>query len=80
MSILDKILKNRQIPPYHSSLVTLKTDKNLSEEQKQEIISIVRNRLDISYPAEIAIAIMEYTGIYEPVILTQSEKGVEISF
>jgi len=47
MNFLDKLKKKRQQPmSYDSSKVVLETYKDLSETQKDSIITIVRNGID----------------------------------
>ena len=59
--------------------VVLKTDKKLSEEQKDAIITITKAGIlsDVA-PSNIAIKIMEITGIYDMIILNRTENGVEV--
>lgn len=92
MSILDKLFKKRQ--PKTNSIpftelesatdgfkVVLKTEKNLSEEQRNTIITIVKNGMaSNSEPSDICINIMMSTGIYDVMILNRIENGVEVIF
>ena len=59
--------------------VILKTKKNLSEEQKNTIITIVRDGIisDVEL-RDICIHVMMSTGIYDTIILSRISNGVEI--
>ena len=82
MSIFSKLFKKRQQPSSPDELkVVLKTDKKLSDEQKNAIITIVKDgTMSGVEPSDIAIKIMMSTGIYDMVILNRVKNGVEVIF
>jgi len=82
MSILDKIFKKRK--PHDSSddfKIILRTNKKLSEENKNTIFAIVKNGIESNSDfSNIAINIMMNTEIYEPIIINRIKNGVEVIF
>ncbi len=80
MSIFSKLFKKRQQPSSPDEFkVVLKTDKKLSEEQKNAIITIVKNGIGQGADLDaIGMAIILNAGIYDPVILNRIKKGVEV--
>lgn len=80
MSIFSKIFKKRQQPiPIDKFKVVLKTEMKLSEEQKNAIITIVRDGIgqgtDLS---TIAMAIIVRMNISSPIVLNRIKNGVEV--
>ena len=82
MSIFSKLFKKRQQPSSSDDFkVILKTEKELSEEQRNTIITIVKDgTISGIEPSDIAIKIMMSTGIYDMVILNRIKNGVEVIF
>lgn len=82
MNIFNKIFKKRKQPESSDNFkVILKTEKQLSEEQKNAIITIVKDAtMSGEQPGDIAILIMMATGIYDMVILNRVKNGVEVIF
>ena len=82
MSIFSKLFKKRQQPSSSDDFkVILKTEKELSEEQRNTIITIVKDgTISGLEPSDIAIKIMMSTGIYDMVILNRIKNGVEVIF
>ena len=82
MNIFSRIFKKRkQLKPSDNFTVVLKTEKQLSEEQENAIITIVENgTMSGCQPSDIAIEIMMSTGIYDVVILNRIKNGVEVIF
>ena len=61
--------------------VIINTDKNLSEDEKFAIVSIVKEGFASNcYMSDICIKIMMFTGFYTPIIINDIENGVEIIF
>jgi len=83
MSIFSKFFKKRHPTEVSSGdlKVVLKTDKDLSEEQKNAIITIVKDGImsgaDLS---DIVIKMMMSTGIYDVVVLNRTKDGIEVLF
>ena len=82
MSIFSRLFKKREQPESSDTFnVILKTKKELSEEQKNAIITIVKDgTMSGVEPSDIAIKIMMSTGIYDMVILNRVKNGVEVIF
>lgn len=82
MGIFSKLFKKREYPQSSDTFnVILKTKKELSEEQKNAIITIVKDgTMSGVEPSDIAIEIMMSTGIYDMVILNRIKNGVEVIF
>jgi len=82
MGIFSKLFKKREQPESSDTFnVILKTKKELSEEQKNAIITIVKDgTMSGVEPSDIAIKIMMSTGIYDMVILNRVKNGVEVIF
>lgn len=82
MGIFSKLFKKRKQPESSDTFnVILKTKKELSEEQKNAIITIVKDgTMSGVEPSDIAIKIMMSTGIYDMVILNRVKNGVEVIF
>ena len=82
MGIFSRLFKKREHPKSSDTFnVILKTKKELSEEQKNAIITIVKDgTMSGVEPSDIAIKIMMSTGIYDMVILNRVKNGVEVIF
>ena len=82
MGIFSRLFKKREQPESSDTFnVILKTKKELSEEQKNAIITIVKDGIMSGVePSDIAIKIMMSTGIYDMVILNRVKNGVEVIF
>ena len=82
MSIFSRLFKKREQPESSDTFkVVLKTEKKLSEEQENAIITIVKNgTMSGVKPGDIAIKVMMSTGIYDMVILNRIKNGVEVIF
>lgn len=82
MGIFSRLFKKREQPESSDTFnVILKTKKELSEEQKNAIITIVKDgTMSGVEPSDIAIKIMMSTGIYDMVILNRIKNGVEVIF
>lgn len=82
MGIFSRLFKKREQPESSDTFnVILKTKKELSEEQKNAIITIVKDgTMSWVEPSDIAIKIMMSTGIYDMVILNRVKNGVEVIF
>mgnify|MGYP003304873363 FL=1 len=82
MGIFSRLSKKRKQPESSDTFnVILKTNKELSEEQKNAIITIVKDgTMSGVEPHDIAIKIMMSTGIYDIVILNRVKNGVEVIF
>lgn len=82
MSIFSRLFKKREQPESSDTFeVVLKTEKKLSEEQKNAIITIVKDgTMSGVEPGDIAIKVMMSTGIYDMVILNRIKNGVEVIF
>lgn len=82
MSIFSKLFKKRKHPESSDNFkVILKTQKELSEEQKNTIITIVKDGIVSGVtPSRIAIKLMMSTEIYGIIILNRIENGVEVIF
>lgn len=82
MGIFSNLFKKRKQPESSDTFnVILKTKKELSEEQKNAIITIVKDGIMSGVePSDIAIKIMMSTGIYDMVILNGVKNGVEVIF
>lgn len=82
MGFFSRLFKKREQPESSDNFkVVLKTEKNLSEEQKNAIITIVKDGTISGVEfSDIAIKIMMSTGIYDMVILTRIKNGVEVFF
>ena len=82
MGIFSRFFKKREQPESSDTFnVILKTKKELSEEQKNAIITIVKDGpMSGVEPSDIAIKIMMSTGIYDMVILNRVKNGVEVIF
>ena len=78
MGFISRIFKKRKTKPLE---VILKTNKELSKEQIDTIITIVRNGMMSGVElSNIAIEIMISTGIYAPIFLQRMKSGVEVIF
>lgn len=80
MSFFSRLFKKRK-QPYSSDnfKVVLKTEKKLSEEQRNAIITIVKDGIRSGEDfSSIGISIIMNTGIYDPVILNRIKNGVEV--
>lgn len=82
MNFFRKLFKKRKQPVSSDEFkVVLKTNKNLSEEQKSTIIQVVKNGiLSGSELNDIAINIMTSTGIFDMIIINRIDNGVEVIF
>lgn len=82
MGIFSRLFKKREQPESSDAFnVILTTKKELSEEQKNAIITIVKDgTMSGVEPSDIAIKIMMSTGIYDAVILNRIKNGVEVIF
>ena len=82
MGIFSRLFKKRKQPESSDAFnVILTTKKELSEEQKNAIITIVKDGTTSGVePRDIAIKIMMSTGIYDVVILNRVKNGVEVIF
>lgn len=82
MSFFNKIFKKRQLSASSDDFkVVLKTEKELSDEQRNTIITIVKNGImSGTEPSDIAINIMMSTEIYDIVVLNRIKNGVEVIF
>ncbi len=82
MGIFSRLFKKREQPESSDAFnVILTTKKELSEEQKNAIITIVKDgTMSGVEPRDIAIKIMMSTGIYDVVILNRVKNGVEVIF
>lgn len=82
MGFFNKLFKNREQPKSSDNFkVVLKTEKELSEEQKNAIITIVKDgTMSGDEPSNIAIKIMMFAEIYDMVVLTRIKNGVEVFF
>ena len=82
MSIFSRLFKKREQPESSDTFkVVLKTEKKLSEEQENAIITIVKNgTMSGDEPGDIEIKVMMSTGIYDMVILNRIKNGVEVIF
>ena len=82
MGIFSRLFKKREQPESSDAFnVILTTKKELSEEQKNAIITIVKDgTMSGVEPSVIAIKIMMSTGIYDVVILNRVKNGVEVIF
>ena len=82
MGIFSRLFKKREQPESSDTFnVILKTKKELSEDQKNAIITIVKDgTMSGVEPSDIAIKIMMSTGIYDMVILNRIKNGVEVIF
>lgn len=82
MGIFSRLFKKRKQPESSDSFnVILKTNKKLSEEQKNAIITIVKDgTMSGVANRDIAIKIMMSTGIYDMVILNRVKNSVEVIF
>ena len=82
MGIFSRLFKKReQLESSDTFNVILKTKKELSEEQKSAIITIVKDgTMSGVEPSDIAIKIMMSTGIYDMIILNRIKNGVEVIF
>lgn len=82
MGIFSRLFKKRKQPESSDSFnVILKTNKKLSEEQKNAIITIVKDgTMSGVTNRDIAIKIMMSTGIYDMVILNRVKNSVEVIF
>lgn len=82
MGIFSRLFKKREQPESSDAFnVILTTKKKLSEEQKNAIITIVKDgTMSGVEPRDIAIKIMMSTGIYDVVILNRVKNGVEVIF
>lgn len=68
-----------EVESFDEFKVILKTEKNLSEEQRNTIITIVRDGITSdTEPSDICIHVMMSTGIYDTMILNRIKNGVEI--
>ena len=79
MGIFSKLFqKRKQAKSSDNFNVVLYTKKNLSEEQKNAIISIVKNgNMSGIALSDISIQIMMSTGIYNVIILNRIKDGIE---
>ena len=84
MGILEKVFKKRKHPesvPEKDTKVILKTKKILSQDQKNFIITIVKDGIASGAPySDIAINIMTSTGIYDMIMINSIDDGVEVIF
>ena len=82
MGIFSRLFKKRGQPESSDAFnVILTTKKKLSEEQKNAIITIVKDgTMSGVEPRDIAIKIMMSTGSYDVVILNRVKNGVEVIF
>ena len=84
MSFFTKLFKKKQ--KQHGSsgnniTVTLKTKQHLSEEQKNAIITIIKDGCDCGIGLDdIAIKIMLSTEIYHPISISRNKNSVEVIF
>ena len=75
---IAKIFKKRKQASDDLNVI-LKIENNLSDEQKNDIISIVKNGVMSGIdPSNIAINIMMSTGIYDVIILNRINNGMEV--
>lgn len=82
MSIFSRLFKKRKQPESSDTFkVVLKTEKKLSEEQKNAIIAIVKDgTMSGLDPCEIGMEIMMSTGTSDMVIVNRIKNGVEVRF
>ena len=82
MGFFGKLFNKRKQPESSDTFnVILETKKELSEEQKNAIITIVKEgTMSGTQFSDIAIQIMMSTGIYDTVILNRIKNGVEVIF
>ena len=82
MGIFSKLFqKRKQAKSSDNFNVVLYTKKNLSEEQKNAIITIVKNgNMSGIALSDISIQIMMSTGIYDVIILNRIKDGIEVIF
>ena len=82
MKLFDKFFKKRQLPDSSDEpKVFLTTNKDLSEEQKNTIIAIVKDGITSgTYFGDIAIKIMMSTGIYDVIVINRTKNGIEVMF
>ena len=82
MGIFSRLFKKRKQPESSDAFnVILTTKKELSEDKKNAIITIVKDgTMSGVEPSDIAIKIMMSTGIYDVVILNRVKNGVEVIF
>ena len=80
MNIFSKLFKKRNSPESSDNFkVILKTKKKLSEEQRNAIISIVKNAIRSGEDfSTIGILIIMNADIHDPVILNRIKNGVEV--
>lgn len=81
MGIFSRHFKKRKQQPISldSFSVLIRTEKNISEEQRHAIINIVKNGIRSGEDLNsIGILIIMNVGIIEPVILTRIKNGVEV--
>lgn len=82
MNILNKLFnKRQQLESSDNFKVIIKTDKNLSEKQKNAIINIIKEGVALDLDnGDIAIRIMMTTQIFEPVIMNKTDNSIEVIF
>lgn len=82
MGIFSRLFKKRKQPESSDNFkVILKTEKQLSEEQRNAIITIVKDGIRSDEELSIiCILIIMNVGIRDPVFLNRIENGVEVIF
>jgi len=80
MSIFSKLFKKRQQPSSSDEFkIVLKTGKQLSEEQRNAILTIVANGISRGADLDaIGMMIIMNAGICDPVILNRIKNCVEV--
>ena len=80
MSIFSRLFKKRKQPESSDNFhIILKTDKELSEEQRNAIVTIVKEGIQSGEDLNtIGILIIMNVGIIDGIILNRIKNGVEV--
>ena len=80
MKLFDKLFKKRKnSEPQEDIMVVIKTEKELTDEQKNTILRIVKEGIKIDASLSyMGMAIILEAGVYTPVILNKTPNGIEV--
>ena len=80
MKLFDKLFEKRKKSEIQEEItVVIKTDKELTEEQKNTIVRIIKEGIKINASLSyMGMAIIMEAAVYTPVILNKIPNGIEV--
>ena len=80
MKLFDKLFEKRKKSEIQEDItVVIKTDKELTEEQKNTIARIIKEGIEINASLSyMGMAIIMEAAVYTPVILNKIPNGIEV--